>query len=502
MSEQINKIVIVGGGTAGWMTALLVNHFHKDYEITLIESEEIGILGAGEGTTPHFIDFLDLVNISASEIIENCKGTVKLGINFVNWNGDNKSYYHSFTPTNGLSEFSNDICSLNVIQNNHLDELSLVSKLCKNNKVPFSFNNSINAYSENPIKAFTQHNRWAMHFDARLLAKYFRKVAEQRGVIRVEGKLSEIKSNENHEIDSVVVNNTIYNCDFIFDCTGFARLIIGKFYQTEWKSYADHLPMKKALPFFIENNGDFAPQTDSIAMKYGWIWKIPVADRYGCGYVFDSSFISDEEALKEAEEYFNLKLESPKTFNFEAGVFKNVLVKNCMAVGISQGFVEPLEASSIYNSYRNLYDFLSSDGINVKSEVFKNRFNDRCYKTAVDILEFIQLHYLTKRNDSKFWVEFRNNNTIISNVNDILELLQENLNTDIETISFTNHSWIQVACGLELIDPLKLKEKFNEKELQYLSYFKNALLSNQQNVLTTCISNKDFLTKLKLNFPI
>jgi tryptophan 7-halogenase len=492
----MRKILIVGGGTAGWMTALLVNHFHRDYEITLIESEEIGILGAGEGTTPHFVDFLDTVGISASEIVQNCSGTLKLGINFINWNGDNKSYYHSFAPAAGLSEFENSVCSLNVVDNRDLDELSLAARLCKENKVPFSFRNNINAYNENPITSFTQHNRWAMHFDARLLAKYLRSVAEQRNVIRIEGKISNINSDEKNKIKSIQVNEKLYECDFVFDCTGFARLIVGKFYQTEWKSYSHNLPMKKALPFFIQNNEDFSPQTDSIAMKYGWIWKIPVKDRFGCGYVFDSSFISEEEALNEAQDYFQTKLESPKTFNFEAGVFRNVLVKNCMAVGISQGFVEPLEASSIYNSYRNLYDFLSSNGINIESQVFKDRFNDRCYKTATDILEFIQLHYLTKRDDSEFWRHFRSNNKIINNIKDILEIMQENLNAEIETVAFTNHSWIQVACGLKLIDSLKLKQKLNEKEIKYLYNFRDKLLYNQQNITNNCIKHKEFLSKM------
>jgi tryptophan halogenase len=203
----------------------------------------------------------------------------------------------------------------------------------------------------------------------------------------------------------------------VIDCTGFSRKIIGQVFKEEWVNYKDSLPVDRALPFFISNNTEkIPPYTEAIAMKYGWVWKIPVQGRYGCGYVFDSDYVSDEEIKKEIVETFG-DVEIPRFFSFKAGYFKNTWVKNCVALGLSSGFIEPLEATSIWVTIASLNIMLRDceQGFfgNEQSKVF---YNNKIRKLNEQIKDFIQLHYITKRNDSPFWKEYQTKNKIATSI--------------------------------------------------------------------------------------
>lgn len=493
------NIAILGGGSAGWITALLTQSYHPYNTITLIESESIGILGAGEGTTPQFIDFLDKVNIPISDLIKNCKATIKSGINFENWNGDNKKYFHSFGPIGQIQEWTDILIENTIINKNQIDTLNFAQKTSNLEKVGFSFRDIV-LENKNPILNFNCHSTYALHFDARSLAQYFRKIAEERGIIRVEGELKSVAADDYGNIKQIhLKNEKTIDCDFVFDCSGFARLLVGKYFQTEWISYNKHLPMNTALPFFIEHDGDVSPQTDAVAMKCGWIWKIPVQGRYGCGYVFDSNFINEDQALKEAEEYFKRDLKSPKTFKFEAGTFRNTLVKNCMAVGLSQSFIEPLEATSIFISYLNLKDFLIYDGFSSKSDLFYKKFNSICLDRNTEVRDFVYLHYITNRKDSDFWQNFQSNNLMIDTVQETLEWMKETktIDADVQKKCFSIHSWMQVANGLKLLDYDTINRKTHVYSQEYINSYNLNFVKNQENMLKLCISHKDFLDYLK-----
>jgi tryptophan halogenase len=419
----MKEICVIGGGTAGWITALSAKKFYPNYNVTLIESEEIGILGAGEGSVPFLINVLNLLDIPVDEIIKECKATYKYGINFVNWNGDGQSFFHLFEHKDGID--------------------------------------STTGITATDIIPLNQHGNYSLHFDARLFAVYLQKVAASRGINRVEGKVS--KLNGNNTITGIVLDDeSVIPCDFVFDCSGFARLVIGKHHGVTWNSYKDHLPLNSALPFFIPHNNNVPLYTDAIAMKYGWTWRIPVKDRYGCGYVYNSNYISDQEAKDEAEEYFKQTLVFPKVFRFEAGTFEKTLVNNSMAVGLSQGFLEPLEATSIWISSLNLIDFFSSDGLNKIGSDFENNFNDRCLARNNSVLDFVYLHYMTRREDSLFWKEFKVKHPMPSRLKDVLDLLNSSDNLNINFKVFTNKSWLQVAHGLQLLDKNKHIEIFKD----------------------------------------
>lgn len=336
------KYIILGGGTAGWLTSLYLNKHFPDDEVTVVASSEIGILGAGEGTTPAFMEYLDEVGITEAELVSNCKATLKTGIKFTNWNGDDEHYFHNFWD-----------------------------------------------------------NKYALHFDASLLAKYLQDVAVSRCIKLIDDEVIKVLLDDGN-ITTLVTPSGPVTGDFFFDCSGFKRLLIGEIYKSEWEEYG--MPCKRAIPFFLPNDNTNLPDyTESVAMKYGWIWKIPVQGRYGCGYVFDSNMTTDEEATQEIKDYLGHDFISPKTFNFNAGAYKQVWINNCMAVGLSSGFIEPLEATSIWIQILALRLF-------VQNRDNPAKVNNDVKELNEDILSFLYFHYLSQRKDTKFWSDFEYNN--------------------------------------------------------------------------------------------
>jgi tryptophan halogenase len=469
----MKKVYIIGGGTAGWFTALLTRKFNPDYEVTLIESSEIGILGAGEGSVPFFINVLDLLEIPIPDIIKECKATFKLGINFVNWNGDNKSYVHSFiykdelhNPIHVDDTLIKKLLSLQIkiAESKDTEEISVYEKMAKENVVPFTWTEKDSSIDALPLN---HHGQYSLHFDARLFAVYLAKLGESRNIKRIEAKVSKFEGREHIE-KIVLEDGRQLDCDFVFDCSGFARLIIGKHYNTKWQSYMNTCGLDRAMPFFIDHDNDISPVTDAFCMKNGWIWRIPVQGRYGCGYVYNSKYCTDEEALQEAEEFFGQKLTVPKIFKFEAGTFEKTVVGNSMAVGLSQGFLEPIEATNIWISALNVIDFLNCDGINNKDQEFINEFNDRCLKRNTNVLEFVYIHYITKRNDSQFWRDFQKNYPPPERLKIILEQLHQGKNPDIDFSMFSDRSWMQVLHGLRLVDLEKYQTTFKDFYLPFI----------------------------------
>lgn len=488
----MKKIYIVGGGTAGWFTALLSKMFHPNDEVTLIESSEIGILGAGEGSVPFLTNVLDMLKIPIPDLIRECKATFKLGINFVNWNGDNKSYFHSFIYKdeihNPIPIDQKLIDKLLVLQQSifesGIEELSVYEKMAKENVVPFTWSDENSSLDSLPLN---HHGQFSIHFDARLFAVYLAKVAAQRGIKRIDAKISGFEGQEH--IHSIILEDgtKINDCDFVFDCTGFARLIIGKYHNVKWRSYMNTCGLDRAMPFFIDHDNNISPVTDAFCMKNGWIWRIPVIGRYGCGYVYNSKYCTDEEALQEAEEFFGQRLTVPKIFKFEAGTYERNLVGNSMAVGLSHSFLEPLEATNIWVSVLNVIDFFNCNGINNKDRDFINEFNDRCLQRNTNILEFVYLHYMTKRTDSIFWRDFQKNYPPPERLKIILEQLHQGKSPDIDFSMFSDRSWMQVLHGLRLVDVSKYRNTFKDFYMPYI------LNSPKQVKTNNFVSHKEIL---------
>jgi tryptophan halogenase len=510
----MKKIVVLGGGTAGWLTALLTREFHPGFEITVVESESIGILGAGEGTVPHFISVLDFLKIPVSALVRECSATLKIGIKFSNWHGDGSAYFHNFIANDELEMWSLDnifrfdvLPALLIANGTPLDSASFVSRLANANKVPFIQadlkNHDLRNYAD-PIHSLHHLGNFALHFDARLLAAFLGKLAQQqRNIRRVEGKLQEVQTDAAGNITALKLESgQSVPCDFVFDCSGFARLLLGKHFGETWTDYSKHLPLDAALPFFLPHDGStIPPYTEAIAMKYGWMWKIPVQDRYGCGYVFDSSYINETEAQQEVEEMLGFPVTSPNAFRFQAGAFHNSLVKNCFAVGLSQNFVEPLEATSIWVFTKNLVNFLKADALNNLNPEVTARINASCRRVNDPIPEFLQLHYLTRRNDSEFWRSFRTRMQLMPALIEKLAFWQQMPVLDHDSIQldmFKAPSWLLVGAGVEQLNRDAFSRLAGDFSYgQRLQQAHQSLLQKQAHYARACMLHTDVLALLR-----
>lgn len=350
----MKKIVIIGGGTAGWLTALYMKKYYTEYNITLLESTKLGILGAGEGGTPNLRGLLlGEFGLDESEFLTEVKGTKKYGILFDKWNIDPT---HSFVHGFGLDAL------------------------------------------EDPTE-------YSYHFDARLFAKYLQKKAVEIGVNHLDNE-AQIFLKTGSEISTIVCEDgTEVPVDFLIDCSGFRRLVIGQVYNSPWQSYEEHLKVNAAIPFFVNKpNQDPFQRTVAEAANYGWIWKIPLQHRSGCGYIYDSNLVEEDEirseilkAYPQEDIQFNPKIE------FKAGCFKQVWIENCIAIGLSGGFLEPLEATSIMTTIFQL-KFLPKDLFDYSK---REQYNHLTERLNFQNMAFIRHHYNCSREDTIFWKEYR-----------------------------------------------------------------------------------------------
>lgn len=397
----MKKIVVLGGGTAGWLTAHWCKFNLPNYSITLVQSKKVGIIGVGEATTPHIVTFLKDLNFDIKDIINKTNGSIKNGISFENWNGDGKKYFHSFQEN--LHDFSID----NVFNRECFD---FYLKKCINENLDlneYTYQGKL-AYSN---KVDVDRTNWALHFDAKLLADYLESKGNERNIRLVNGDVLEIVQNSDGSIKKLILEDgNIVEVDFIFDCSGFHKLIIGKIFKEKWLSFSKHLPMKRAIPFWLDSDDKMKPYTRAIAMKYGWMWNITLQHRVGSGYVFDSDYINEDQALIEAEQFYGTKIKINKVIDFEAGRFENWWVKNCMAIGLSSSFIEPLESTSLWLTTSQLETFKQFiNEIENLDQKSIDLFNEICRNNMDEILSFVYLHYITKRKDSNFWINFKKN---------------------------------------------------------------------------------------------
>lgn len=504
------NIVVVGGGSAGWITALYAKKAYPEDTVTLVESEEYGILGAGEGGTPQLKDLLHFLDIRIEDLIVNCGSTIKNGIRFTNWQGTGDHFYHPFASHGPASNDDNytynaylednmsfsHVCAAR--QGHRLSDYSLIEKISEQEKIPFLLNNTNDTVKFEDI--YTVGN-WSIHFDAKLLANFLRKTGEERGIARVEGIVEKIETDSSNNVTKLWLTADMFiDVDFVFDCSGFRRLIIGNFYKSRWKSYSEYLPAKKAIPFFLDPEKTIKPYTESVAMKYGWMWKIPLQHRSGCGYVFDTNFISEDEAKKEIDEYLGYEVQSPKTFTFSPGCYEKIWINNCLAVGLSSSFTEPLEATSMWQTVNVLRQFFSrKTNLTSASKFEKDKFNQRSIEDNQHYVNLIYLHYLTTRKDTKFWKNFSVNNKMPEFIEYVLEVIKHRSLTEQDFDSrspFTFMSYGYVLLGNGLIDTSLVKKYelsfLSEKERVYKD-----IVDLQEEAVTACISHDDFISKIK-----
>jgi tryptophan halogenase len=403
--QRIRSIAIVGGGTAGWMTAAaLAKVLGPQYaSITLVESEEIGTVGVGEGTIPQIGIFNRLLGIDENEFVRRVKGTFKLGVQFVDWARLGHTYFHPFGPygvdMEGVSFHAFWL---------RLHELGLASGL---NDYSVQAAAAEQLKFMRPIDAgtrsFLSKIHYAFHFDASLYARFLRELAEGRGVVRMEGKVVDVAlRGEDGFVQSVTLQDgRKIEADLFVDCSGFRGLIIEQALHAGYEDWSHWLPCDRAVAIPCESVGEPTPYTRSTAQTAGWQWRIPLQHRVGNGYVYSSKYISDDEAA--ATLIRNLDgapIGEPRLLRFTGGRRKAFWIKNCISIGLAAGFMEPLESTSIHLIQSGVAKLLTMFPDRTFAPADIDRFNRVTAIEWEQVRDFLVLHYnATERNDTPFW---------------------------------------------------------------------------------------------------
>jgi tryptophan 7-halogenase len=461
MSTPIRKIVVVGGGTAGWMAAAALSRMldAKRISIKLVESDDIGTVGVGEATIPPLVAFNEVLGINEAEFVRETKGTFKLGIEFVDWSRLGSRYFHPF------GKFGRDRNTIRF----HQFWLKLRQHGITDIGELGDYNLSTVAASLNRFRRpeptdgdVLNTMRYAYHFDALLYARFLRALSERLGVTRIEGRITEVnRHRDSGFIESVVLESGVtVHGELFIDCTGFRSLLLGETLGTEFIDWSEWLPCDRAIAVPSERTGEATPYTRSTADAAGWRWRIPLQHRVGNGYVYCSEFISEEEACHQLLGSLDGQaLAEPKPLRFKAGKRKELWVKNCVAIGLAGGFLEPLESTSIHLIQTGLTKLISlfPDTGFAREEIDEyNRLTAREYEYVRD---FIILHYHAgSRDDTGFWRRCRAM-TIPDTLRQRIELFRHKgrVFRALEDL-FTEDSWLAVMLGQEIVpegcDPL------------------------------------------------
>jgi tryptophan 7-halogenase len=403
MGERIESIVIAGGGSAGWMTAAaLSNTLRHNCKITLIESEEIGTVGVGEATIPPIRTFNEMLGIDEREFVKATQGSFKLGIEFVDWGTVGNRYFHPFGPHGrpfdivGLHHYW--VKARQAGETSSFDEHSMAWAMAKAGRFARP--------GQDPRNVLSTFD-YAYHFDAGLYARYLRRYSEERSVTRVEGKIASVaQHSETGFVESVTLENgNSFAADMFIDCSGFRGLLIEGALETGYDDWTHWLPCDRAVAMPCASAGELTPYTRSTAKVAGWQWRIPLQHRTGNGYVYCSKFISDDDADASLRADLDGEpLAGPNKLRFVTGRRRKFWNKNVIAIGLSSGFMEPLESTSLHLIQAGISKLLALFPDKDFNPLVTNEYNHIAATEFERIRDFIILHYkLTTRDDSELW---------------------------------------------------------------------------------------------------
>jgi len=445
--NPIRDIVIVGGGTAGWMAAAsFAKHLEKlNCNIRLIESEQIGTVGVGEATIPPIIDFIRLLGVNENEIVREVKGTFKLGIAYRDWTRPGDFFFHPFGPTGfGMGPISFPAYWLKMFlegRASRLEDYSIQCVAAAANK----FMRPVHA-PNTPLNKIT----YALHFDASLFARYLRGFSEARGVVRTEGKVKRVNLRpEDGFIASVTMENdeTVAG-DLFIDCSGFRGLLIEDALKTGYQDWTRWLPCDRALAVPTQNAGPPASFTRVTAREAGWQWRIPLQHRTGNGHVYCSSFINDDQAREILLSNLEGKaLAEPLPLRFTTGRRNKAWNKNCVALGLASGFLEPLESTSIHLIQRGIAMLLKFFPDRNFEAADIDRYNRIFEFEFGRVRDFLLLHYTHTERPGAFWEHCRNI-PLTDSLKEKIDLFKSHgriLREDTEL--FPAQSWLYVMIG-------------------------------------------------------
>ncbi|MGV6800903.1 MAG: tryptophan halogenase family protein [bacterium] len=448
MDTQIKDVVIVGGGSAGWISAAaLAKIMGPLINITLVESDAIGIVGVGEATIPQIQRLNAILGIEEKDFLSACKATIKLGIEFNNWGGLGQSYLHTFGET-GINLGSVHFHHYWLRARKTLDHTSSLWDYSLHNEAAyrgkFAHLTKIGSTSMTGLA-------YAYHFDAGLYAQYLRNYSEKRGVKRIEGIVNRVEQNtENGIITSITLEDgKNIKGDLFLDCTGFRGLLISKTLNVPYKDWSHYLPCDRAWAVPSQKKAPIIPFTKSTAHSAGWQWRIPLQHRTGNGHVFSSSFMAEETARQILLDNLDAPaLDEPRMLKFTTGYREKCWEKNCISIGLSSGFLEPLESTSIHLIQSHINRLIGLFPDKTFSQSTRHEYNRQVADEFELIRDFLILHYRqTTRDDSEFW-NYCRTMPVPDSLTDKIDLFRESgrIYRDPEDL-FRDSSWVQVMMG-------------------------------------------------------
>jgi tryptophan halogenase len=445
VDNRIRKVVIAGGGTAGWMAAAAISKIlGKVLDITLIESDEIGTVGVGEATIPPLVTFHRLLDIKEQDFMAATQGTFKLGISFENWRDVNENYIHSFGEsgqdhwTAGFQHFW--LKDRERGSKREYGDYCLELKAAQQSKFAHLPKGGLN---------------YAYHIDATLYAKFLRKFSEKYGVKRIEGKIVQVNTRaEDGFIESLTLDSgKIIEGELFIDCTGFRGLLIEQTLHTGYEDWSHWLPCDSAVAIQTESLIEAIPYTRSIAHESGWQWRIPLQHRVGNGMVYSSRYISDDEARNALlKNISGGRLTEPRPIKFRTGRRLKNWSRNCIALGLASGFLEPLESTSIHLIQRGVLRLMQLFPMLGIRQPDIDEYNHQSLFEIENIRDFIILHYkVTNRQDSPFWRHCRSM-PVPDSLAHRIDLFRETGRVFKNPAElFGENSWIQVMLGQGVI---------------------------------------------------
>jgi tryptophan halogenase len=458
---KIDNIIIVGGGTAGWVTAhQFLNKTSSN--ITVVASEEIPIVGVGESTTGIFNDLINLkdnvTNTSDEEFLRETKSTYKLGIKHSDWHTIGKSFYSPLGDDYYLQDFFNypDI---------EYDNYRIYHLACE---IKYDSGFQARLMKENKIHKFIPGMpATAYHLDTYKVGQYLKRKAIDKGRVNyIDDEVVSFTQDDKGYVKLITTKTgKVIEGNLFVDCTGFSRLLIDKIDKNNFISYQDGLLVNSALTFNIESKPK--NYTHAWAQKYGWLWQIPTQERLGCGYVFDDSYINFEQAKEEIEQVLGIKIEPQKQIKFETGRLEKFWVKNVISTGLSSAFIEPLEATSIHCTIKQINYFLANyfkKDLPFECTQIIDQYNDEMVTMWDNIRDFIVFHYITSRIDTEFWIEAGAYERRSDRLLRLLEIWKYRMPrvVDYDYYGINNSLWYQIAIGMKLFNPKLAMQELNE----------------------------------------